>query len=131
MNLVNRDWYQSLVEDCAAIITESVFTSRWALIEGYHQLGLRIMQENGNFKREKVYGKEIVQGLAKSLNKSPRTVRYSMQFVKKFPDLQKLPDGKNISWSKIVTNYLPESVNGEVKKAKEITCPNCQHQFEL
>lgn len=34
VNLIKQDWYSELVNDCKAIITEAVFTSRWALVEG-------------------------------------------------------------------------------------------------
>jgi len=37
-----QEWYDLLVEDCKAIVTEAVFTSRWALVQGYWELGQRI-----------------------------------------------------------------------------------------
>ena len=43
---LQTNWYQDLVEECKAIITEAVFTSRWALVEGYWNLGKRITEEN-------------------------------------------------------------------------------------
>jgi hypothetical protein len=69
-NLSQQEWYSNLVEECKAIITEATFTSRWALVEGYHLLGERILQENENFERAKIYGREIVQHVANSLGKS-------------------------------------------------------------
>ena len=58
--LVNTEWYNQLVEDCNSIITEAVYISRWALVEGYHNLGTRILEEQ-NFERSKIYGEKIVQ----------------------------------------------------------------------
>ena len=37
--LMQTDWYQSLIDDCGAIIVEAEFSSRWVLVEGYHSLG--------------------------------------------------------------------------------------------
>jgi len=128
MNLVTQDWFQNLVEDCKAIITESVFTSNWALIEGYHLLGKRILEENGNFERSKIYGEKIASRVAESLGKSERTIDRAIQFYKKFPDLGKLPDGKAISWTNIVRHYLPEHAS-EIKDPRLITCPFCGKEF--
>ncbi len=105
---IQNNWYQALVEDCEAIITEGVFTSRWSLIQTYHNLGKRILEENDNFDREKIYGKEIVQRVSASLQKSERTVLKAIQFARIFPDLDALPEGKNISWHKICNNLLPK-----------------------
>ena len=41
------DWYSSLIDDCKAIITEGVFTSRWALVEMYWNLGERFDEVPG------------------------------------------------------------------------------------
>ena len=106
--IVKEEWYENLIEECKAIVTEAIFTSRWALVEGYWKLGERISGENNNFKREKIYGEKIVQGLAESLGISSRTIHYAIQAYNKFPDLGKIPEGKNISWNKLVTLYLPE-----------------------
>lgn len=125
-------WYQALVSDCHDIITEAVYISRWALVEGYHNLGKRILEEHDNFERAKIYGEGIVQGLAESLNMSSRIIWYAMQFVQKYPDLSKVPEGKNITWNKIITKYLPTSkVTEIVTKEYWIKCPNCGHKFTM
>ena len=72
--LITQQWFTQLVDECHAIMVEAEFTSRWALVEGYWQLGERICQENDNFDREKIYGKEIVKRVSTSLDKSPRTI---------------------------------------------------------
>jgi N6-adenosine-specific RNA methylase IME4 len=105
--LQTQEWYSLLVEECKAIVVEAEFTSRWALVEGYHLLGERILKDNDNFERSNIYGKEIVQRVANSIGKSGRTVYLSIQFVKKYPDLQLLPEGKDTSWHQIVNKYLP------------------------
>ena len=108
-------WYELLVDDCKAIITEAVFNSRWALVEGYHQLGERIVTET-NLNRKDVYGKKIVQGLGQSLRLSESTIYYAIQFYEKYPDLSTVPEGKNISWNKIVTKYLPTGLTPDEKE---------------
>jgi N6-adenosine-specific RNA methylase IME4 len=104
----NSEWYEALIEECRAIITETVFASRWALVEGWHKLGIRILEENDNFERSKIYGKEITKRVSESLNKGQRMIEKSIQFAKIFPDLDDVPDGKNISLRKIFNELLPE-----------------------
>jgi len=104
--LVEQEWYQSLVDECKSIITEAVFTSRWALVEGYHQLGTRVLEENDNFERAKIYGDKIVQGLGNSLNISKSTIYYAIQFAKKYPKLDEVPEGKNITWNKVIQENI-------------------------
>jgi len=106
-DLIKQEWYKLLVDDCKAIITEAVFVSRWALVEGYWNLGKRIADEQ-NFDRKEVYAGKIVQGLAQSIGVSKRTLHYALQAYDKYPDISTIPEGKNISWNKLITKYLPE-----------------------
>jgi hypothetical protein len=101
------DWYQSLIDDCRAIITEAVFNSRWELIAGYHQLGMRIVEDK-NLKWNARGNGETLTGLSKSAGIGERDLYRAIQFYNKYPQLDRLPEGKNISWNKIVTNYLPK-----------------------
>ena len=111
--------YQSLLQDCREILTEFEFTSRWALIEGYHAVGKRLDEE----KAQNV----TVTQLAKDLNRPARELQRSLQFYRKYPDLLMLPEGKNTSWHKIVNKYLPETV--EVKKETH-KCKICGGDLE-
>jgi len=129
-----QEWYNALVSDCHDIMKEAVFISRWALVEGYHSLGKRILEEHDNFERAKIYGEKIVQGLAESLNMSSRILWYAMQFVQKYPDLNKVPEGKNITWNKIITKYLTTSKEPEQPTQELeywIKCPKCGHKFTM
>lgn len=101
------EWYQSLVDDCKAIMCEALFNSRWALVEGYHMLGERITNDN-KFQRHAKGNESSLKDLSRKLSISDRRLYSAIQFYKKFPDLAKLPEGKNISWNKILTKYLPE-----------------------
>jgi len=74
-----------MIGDCRSIITECEFTARWALIEGYHTLGKRILQEHNNFERQKIYGKDILQCIAKSLDKSKSTIYSAARLYEQEP----------------------------------------------
>jgi len=101
-SLREQDWYRALIEDCDAVIVEGVHTSRWVLIETYHLLGTRLLEEWDNFERSKVYGRGITAMVALDLGKSKRTVERAVQFAREFPDLSLLPWGKNASWGKVI-----------------------------
>lgn len=111
--LEEEEWYQAMIEECQAILTEGTFNARWSLIEAYHNLGKRISEENDSFKRKKIYGKEIVKHVAQSLGIGDRTIYYAIQFVKKYPKLDELPEGKNVSWHKICNDLLPQTGDGK------------------
>ncbi len=122
MNELQTDWYNSLIDDCKAIITEAEFTSRWALVEGYWKLGERI-ETDENFKKAAKGNLTSLQGLAKNLGISDRTIYYARQAYNKYPELGKLPEGKNLSWNKLITQYLPEP-----KKEKTPELPKGKYQ---
>jgi len=105
--IYQKEWYQSLIDDCKSIITEAVFTSRWALVEGYWNLGERI-DTDINFKKYAKGNYSSLQDLAKNLETSERTLYYSIQFYRTYPDINTLPEGKNITWNKLITKYLPK-----------------------
>jgi N6-adenosine-specific RNA methylase IME4 len=120
--LINQEWYQSLTEDCKAIIKEAVFTSRWALVEGYWKLGERI-ETDEDFKKFSKGNHSSLQDLANNLNTSERTIYYARQAYNKFPQLGDMPEGKNLTWNKLITKYLPEP-----KKEKQIPLPDGKYQ---
>jgi hypothetical protein len=99
--------FQALVDDCRAIITEAVFTSRWALIEGYHALGKRIVKDN-YFKTYERGNMKKLSVLSTFSGIHERDLYRAIQFYEKYPDLRDVPQGKNISWNKIITKYLPD-----------------------
>lgn len=100
---LTQPWYEQLVEDCKAILIETEFTARWALVEGYWRLGERMRQDGTKRSITK-----LVQDLGVVLHKSESTLWYAVQFYDKYPALDKVPEGKAISWNKLVTKYLPE-----------------------
>lgn len=96
-----------LLEDLKDIVVEHEFGARWLVIEGWHKVGKRILEEFGN-DRKKIYGEKISQHIAESLGKSERTINYAISFAERFDSLDKLPEGKNVSWGKVVREYLTE-----------------------
>jgi len=112
---ITESWYDSLIEDCKDIVVEHEFASRWALVEGYHTLGIRIIEETANFERSQIYGQNIVQCVAQSLGKKKRTIYYAVKFASLYPDLNLLPEGKNISFHHVINKYL---TSGEEKPIK-------------
>ncbi len=105
-NLMQEEWYSVLVEECKAIITEATFTSRWALVEGYWNLG-KTIREN-NLAQEYAKGnKNFIQELATSIGTSTTSIYYALQAFDKYPHIDTLPEGKNITWNKLKTVYLP------------------------
>ena len=121
-NILQLDdqWYTSLIDELQDIITETSFTSRWALVEGYHTVGTRILQENDNFERAKIYNEKILQRIAESLGKSERTLYYAVQFAKMYPDLNLLLEGKNLSWRHVINKYLTDGTEKKVVKKADL-----------
>jgi len=105
---LNDQWYINLIDECKDIIVETEFTSRWALVEGYHLLGTRILGEYDNFERIRMGRTELVNSIAQSLGKKKRTIYYAVKFASLYPDLNLLPEGKNISFHHIINKYLTE-----------------------
>lgn len=111
MSLIQSDWYNLLVDDCKSILTEAVYRSRLELLEGYHQLGKRITEDVNWQKHSKGNG-SCLTDLSNNTGIGERDLYRAIQFYNKFPDVEQvyeLPEGKNISWSKVVNNYLPST----------------------
>ena len=104
--IIKDEWYQTLVDECKSIITEAVFTSRWALVEGYWNLGKRIREDN-NWQKYAKGAYSSLTDLSKNIEIGERDIYRSLQFYDKYPELSKVPEGKNITWNKIITKYLP------------------------
>ena len=120
MTEIAESWYTVLVDELKDCIIEKTFTSRWELIDCYHQVGIRILQENDNFERAKIYGQEILQRLAKSLGKSQRTLAYAVKFAGLYPDLNALPEGKTVSWNHVINKYLTDNTEKKVVKKVDL-----------
>jgi len=126
--ILNLEWYSALVDDCKSIIVEAVFTSRWALIEGYWNLGKRI-REDKNWEKYSKGAYSSLSELSRKIEIGERNIYRSLQFYDKYPDLSKVPEGKNITWNKIITKYLPESKEKTETNPQYLECPKCGYRW--
>lgn len=84
------------MEELQALFTETIFNYRFTLIEGYHQVG-RLVLEN-----------ELdVETVALACSQRPKIVHYCVELAKAYPNLNSLPDGKNVSWHKLIKTLPP------------------------
>src|SRR3990167_3055272 len=98
--------YQTFVEECRAIITERVFRSRMEIIEGKWELG-KLVKENPFSQNVRRLGQDI--GIS-------HTELYAcINFFEKYPSLEDFlsKQNKNISWTKIEHELLPENPKPE------------------
>lgn len=115
MNDITPDELQSLIDDILSTITEAKFTARWVLVEGYHKIGERLQGVRND--------KKIIVTVTQNTGIKERTLYRAIQFYKKFPDLNLLPEGKNVSWHDICNKYLP--VPKDEPEPELCTCPTC------
>lgn len=124
--LEDEEWYQALVEDCRAILTEGIFNYRWTLIKTYHLLGQRILEDESKFTKAGYLTDVMSSHVTTSLGTSQRTIERAIQFVRTYSDLDKLPEGKNISWHKICNDLLPEPKGECQHKWEKVDCWQCE-----
>ena len=68
--LTNEAFKEENIEDIIKEVTldlREYLNMKSDLKEKYHQLRVRILEDNNNFERTKIYGEKIVQELAESL----------------------------------------------------------------
>ena len=98
----NHDWEERLIEDCKAIVTEARFNAEWAVVEGYWHLGERIVNDTEYKRHEQNKAGAVLQRVGKVIGVSTSTLYYAIQFYNKFPSLDMLPQGKNVSWRSVI-----------------------------
>ena len=124
--IIKDEKYRALVDEIRTTITEAVTTSRWVLVEGYWIIGKLIREyfiEGQLTKR--------LQALAVDVEMSERILWYALQFYDKYPSLDKVPEGKNITWNKIITKYLPTLKEYKPEVESYLECPKCGWRFKL
>jgi hypothetical protein len=97
---MTRQEYDYLVVECQDILTEASFASRWATIEGWHQLGSRIISE--------LMEPEAIAPLAVSLGKTEKQIERAIKFARLFPVLDQAPITKDMGWYQVVRQLLGE-----------------------
>lgn len=113
-NYRSTDEYDALIDDCKAIITERVFNARTEIILAHGQLGERIVKDP-IYQKYSRGNHNLIKEIARDMGVSWQEVYRSIQFYEKYgivslaaKQWSKFDEGKNISWAKIKTNYLPE-----------------------
>ena len=108
---VKDEWFQSMIvyikdvlEEWSVANTELQFQFKWAKIEAMHKIGQLILDS----QNQGVLLDLIVEEIAKRIEVSEREVYYCMKFAKTFPKLDKVPEGKSISWNRVKKTYLTE-----------------------
>lgn len=127
-NLVGEEWFTALVDELQATIVETITTARESILQGKWIVGESIEKSVKNFERREIYGTKINAILATNLNWSDREIGRCRQFYNKYPDtswnkaLMKLPGGKELSWHKMVSDYLPENPSGDKEERHYMNC---------
>lgn len=104
---------ENIVEEIKQIFTEGEFNHRWSLIETYHEVGKIICKVKANRS-------DLLQALAPQVGKSVRSLWYASKFYETYPELDRLPEGKNVSMNKIITKYLTTSKQDECTHTEEL-----------
>src|SRR3990167_1856856 len=117
--LITDESYKNLIDD----LKEIIFGGTWSVIQMYHELGVRLLEEKSLH----------VTRVADDLGISERTLYYAIQFAKEYPDINKLPKGKAITWRQIRNQLLAgKSIDCEHENFKEITiCSHCGKRIKL
>lgn len=106
MEIITEDWYKLLVDNVDSAITEGEFNARMGVLETYHGVGRDLTSAS---KEHQIPITELVHRVAVDAEIGERNLWYAVKFFDKFPDLSKLPEGKDLSWSKIKRKYLTEA----------------------
>ena len=98
------------------------------VLKGKWMVGQSIEDAVKDFKRAEIYGSKVNAVLAGDLNWSEREIGRCRQFCRKYKGkswedaLSRIPGGKNISWHKIVVEYLPENPSKSKEDKRYISC---------
>lgn len=108
--VVKDENYNAILEEVGAALTEGYFTCAWTLIETYHSVGKVI---HDAVMSGKYHTTGLVRELSTDLARSEKIIYDSYKFYKTFPELEKLPGGKSMTWTKIRRELLraPEEKN--------------------
>lgn len=106
-------WLEQFYDNLRTEVVEKQFDVSMNAIEFYHYIGEFISNYLNDLKQHLNTNStfDVVKALSGKIKKSPSTIYRAIQFYSMAPNLEQwlnqLPEGKNISWRKICTNYLP------------------------
>ena len=121
--LVDRVRY--IAEHGIAGIVELRFAERQAKIEMAHAIGKEIRA----FAQDNIT--ELLQELAVKVKIGERSLWYAVKIYDTYPDLSKLPEGKRITYNRLITHYLVEKHDAPCKHQNKETltivrCADCR-----
>lgn len=91
-------------EEAKALLTEAIFEHRWVLLCGYHEVGKMLLEAGVS-----------PETAAREMHHRVKDLHYAIELARKYPDVNSVPDGKNVSWYKI-TKTLPPYEKDQTKK---------------
>lgn len=103
---MKKNW----IEECDDILTEAVFNHRWTLLEGYHEVGKIVVKKD-----------LPIEEVAIGTGQRAKTIHYAKELYLKYPNLNSLPEGKNISFYKVCKMLPPYENESKTKKEKQAT----------
>ena len=115
MSDITADELQSIIDDVKATITETKFIARWVLVEGYHKIGERLQGVKNK--------RQLIVTVTQQTGVKERNLYRAIQFYEMYPDLNKLPEGKDTSWHNICNKYLPAPK--DEPEPVTCVCPAC------
>jgi hypothetical protein len=129
--IISQEWFIQLKEEIQSIHTETIFISRIELLKGKWLIGQAIEEKVGDFTRAEVYGEKINDLLSAGLGISSRELQRCRLFYRNFKMgdwdnvVAKLPEGKNISWNKVLNLLNKPKEIGEEEETE------CKHENVL
>lgn len=122
-----EQWFQNLTDDCRSLIVEARTASTWTIICAYHAIGSAINSYKEEFDSKGMNALQIADKVGMAMKVSRCYIYDAMRFASKFPDLERFPGDKSMTWSRVRCEYLIEKgVRGGSGKR---TCPQCGHKF--
>jgi hypothetical protein len=118
-----------LADEIKGLVVEGEFDARWKLLETYYKVGKALETFIGITDMQV---SKVTATVAVKAGVSERSLYYALKMVRKYDDINKLPEGKAITWKRLVTKYLtdsPKKEELEVVDQNLIKCPNCGFMF--
>lgn len=114
--VIKDENYNLILEEVGAALTEGYFTCAWTLIETYHNVGKVIYDA---VMSGKYHTTGLVRELSSDLSRSEKIIYDAYKFYKMVPELEKLPGGKSMTWTRVrkeILNTLPSSTDVNYKR---------------
>ncbi len=123
-NVLVKQEFNEAVEEIQAIFVEAEFASRWVLIEAHHKVGQIILSLPGTVA-------ENVHALAEQTDRGERLLYYSVKFAQTYKTVNDLPEGKNVTWNKVIREHLTTSkeASEHVHSVIQI-CSSCKRRLD-